>query len=469
MRASRSCSSASGCRHAPPSPRCAAPCWDPSPRRDERTGPLHRASARRPEGRPVSAAADAGAGWRYGLLGAPVAFASVPLYVHLPHHYAQTLGWPLAALGTLLLASRLADALIDPLLGRWVDRLHARSPGRVLAFGAGAAVVMALTMWLLFFPPWPAALQWPGAALTLLLACASASALAIAHQGWGARLGGDALQRGRIVAWREGLGLAGVLAASVTPELAGYAASLALCALLLGMGWWAWTAAPRPQPVAAADAGDWRRPWQQAAFRRLLAVFALNGIASAIPATLVLFYIADRLQAAAPWPGLLLAAYFGAAAAALPLWLRAVARWGLARSWMAGMGLSILAFIGAAALDAGDAPWFLAVCLAAGAALGADLALPGALLSGVIGRAGDRGRHDGAYVGWWQVVTKLNLALAAGAVLPLLAALGYQPGERDPAALAWLAAVYALLPCALKALAALLLWRLWAAHPEDLA
>ena len=34
---------------------------------------------------------------------------------------------------------------------------------------------------------------------------------------------------------------------------------------------------------------------------------------------LVLFFIADRLQADAPWPGLLLAAYFGAAAAGLPL------------------------------------------------------------------------------------------------------------------------------------------------------
>lgn len=416
--------------------------------------------------------AAAASGWRYGLLGAPVAFASVPLYVHLPHHYAGALDWPLAAVGTLLLASRLADAAIDPLLGRWVDRLHARGPRAVQAFGAAAGALMLALLVLLFFPPWDAAWRWPATTLALLGACAAASALAVAHQSWGTRLGGTAAQRGRVVAWREGLGLAGVLAASVLPEAGGLGALLAGCGALLLAGLWGWWASPPPPatPVAAdTPAGDWRAPWRQPAFRRLLAVFALNGIASAIPATLVLFFIADRLQAAAPWPGLLLAAYFGAAALGLPLWLRAVSRWGLARGWLAGMALSIAAFAGAAGLQAGDAPWFLAVCLAAGAALGADLALPGALLTGVIDRAGDRGRHDGAYLGWWQVATKLNLALAAGAVLPLLAGLGYQPGQTEPEGLRWLGLAYAALPCALKALAAgLLAWH-WHHRPEDLS
>ena len=131
--------------------------------------------------------------------------------------------------------------------------------------------------------------------------------------------------------------------------------------------------------------------------------------------------------------------------------------------------LSIAAFAGAAALQAGDAPGFLAVCLGAGLALGADLALPGALLTGVIDRAGHRGRHDGAYLGWWQVATKLNLALAAGTVLPLLALLGYQPGQTDPEGLRWLGLAYAALPCTLKALAAgLLAWH-WHQRPEDLS
>ncbi len=86
--------------------------------------------------------------------------------------------------------------------------------------------------------------------------------------------------------------------------------------------------------------------------------------------------------------------------------------------------------------------------------MGSDLVLPGALLAGLIARAGDRGRAEGGYFGWWAFATKLNLALAAGLALPLLGWLGYVPGARDAGAAGVLTAAYCLLPCALKALAA---------------
>ena len=71
---------------------------------------------------------------------------------------------------------------------------------------------------------------------------------------------------------------------------------------------------------------------------------------------------------------------------------------------------------------------------------------------------GGTGAESGAYFGIWNLVTKLNLALAAGIALPLLAALGYEPGARDADALASLSFVYALVPVVLKVLAALFLW-----------
>ncbi|MDZ4355302.1 MAG: MFS transporter, partial [Variovorax sp.] len=38
-------------------------------------------------------------GLRYGMLGLPLAFVALPLYVILPNHYARAFGAPLALLG----------------------------------------------------------------------------------------------------------------------------------------------------------------------------------------------------------------------------------------------------------------------------------------------------------------------------------------------------------------------------------
>ena len=138
----------------------------------------------------------------------------------------------------------------------------------------------------------------------------------------------------------------------------------------------------------------------------------------------------------------------------MPLWVRLVPRLGLARTWLAGMGLSVAVFIWAATLGTGDVWPFLVVCALSGIALGTDLSLPGAMLAGLVGQLGARGQREGAYFGWWNFATKLNLALAAGLALPLLALFGYVPGARDPAALQTLTIAYCLLPCVLKLLAA---------------
>ena len=403
-------------------------------------------------------------GLRYGMLGLPLAFVALPLYVLLPNHYARDFGVPLAALGLVLLGARLVDALIDPLLGRLSDRLHARSPSAVLAFGAAAAALLALGFGLLFFPQWlvdPArnGVLLATAAVLLVLTYAGYSALSITHQAWGAMLGGDAAQRSRIVGWREGLGLVGVVIASVVPTLAGLPVMVGVFVLMLAAGWALWTQAPRPRTPARHAAADLQLPFRRPAFRRLLAVFVLNGIASAIPATLVLFFVQDRLQAPESLQPAFLGSYFVCAALSIPVWLRLVPKFGLARTWLAGMALSIVVFAAASGMGAGDAMPFLAVCALSGMALGTDLVLPGALLAGVLADAGEP-QHAGAYFGWWNFATKLNLALAAGLALPLLGLAGYTPGARDAQALQALTVAYCLLPCLLKLAAAAALWQL---------
>ena len=407
-------------------------------------------------------------GLRYGGLGLPLAFVALPLYVVLPDHYGAALGVPLGWLGAVLLGARLLDAWIDPWIGRRVDGLFAHSPRRAFRVAAVFAALLALAFAALFHPPVvgvPALLAW--CAGWLVLACLCYSVVGVIHQAWGARLGGSEGQRGSIVAWREGLALAGVLLASVLPGLGGFGLSAAVLAIALAVGlallrgapWRATARAPATVPAALSA------PLADPAFRRLLAIYLVNGIASAVPATLVLFFVRDRLEAPAFAP-LFLAAYFAAAALAMPLWLRAVGRFGLARSWFAAMLLAVGVFAGAGLLGPGDVVAYAAVCIASGAALAADLVVPGALLAGIVQRSAGAGRMEGAFVGWWNFATKLNLALAAGLSLPALQVFGYAPGARDAAALQALTLAYCALPCALKLAAAALLHRLWIRHPD---
>ena len=88
----------------------------------------------------------------YGLLGLPLAFVALPLYVVLPHHYATTLGLPLASVGALLMLVRLLDAAAEPLLGRWSDHLYQGPLRMVLWVAGGSALVQLLGLAGLFFP-----------------------------------------------------------------------------------------------------------------------------------------------------------------------------------------------------------------------------------------------------------------------------------------------------------------------------
>ena len=394
-------------------------------------------------------------GLRYGLLGLPLAFVALPLYVILPNYYAREFGVPLAALGSLLLGARLFDAFIDPWLGRVSDRLFSRSSVLLVRASSAAALFLALGFAALFFPPVRGDVLLAWALAALLVTYVAYSFVSVAHQSWGARLGGDELVRSQVVSWREGLGLVGVLLASVLPVVAGLGVTTAVLCLGLVAGMWAWSRGPRPAVQSAAhQAVSMWLPFSRPGFRALLAVFMVNGIASAIPATLVLFFIQDKLQAPKAMEAAFLGAYFLTAALSMPVWLRLVARFGLWRVWLAGMLLAVAVFVFAATLGAGDVVGFMVVCALSGIALGADLAAPSALLAGLIAKSGDQGANEGAYFGWWNFATKLNLALAAGLSLPFLGLFGYSPGARSAEALQALVLAYCVLPCALKLIAA---------------
>jgi len=401
----------------------------------------------------------------YAVFGMPLAMVALPVYVLVPKFYADLTGLALGIIGAILLGARLLDAFVDPLLGAWVDagRRH-RSYLRPILL---ALAPLAVGFTLLFVPPadltGTAAAIWLAA--TLIAAYLGYSLASIAYQAWGAELAHDDAGRARVTTWREAAGLIGVLLAAIVPYafgMRGLIARLAL-ALLLAVTLLV-HAAPRPAPARAYESvNPWRAvlvPLGTSRLRWLLAVFIANGIAAAIPASLVLFFIADRLHLESQ-SGVFLALYFLAGALSMPAWAWLARRWSLHAVWLVGMVAAVAAFVWAYRLGACDVTAFAVICVMSGAALGADLALPPALLARVIDANGHGGSREGTYFGLWNLVNKLNLALAAGIALPVLESLGYREGSRDAAALDALSIAYALLPCALKLAAAALLLFAW--------
>jgi len=152
----------------------------------------------------------------------------------------------------------------------------------------------------------------------------------------------------------------------------------------------------------------------------------------------------------------LLLLFFLAAAGAAPVWGTLAERFGAKPVLLAAMVLAIAAFAGAAFLGAGDVGWFALVCLASGAAMGADLTLLPAIFANRMAKIAPSAAEG---FGLWSFVSKFTLALAAAALLPMLERAGFVAGaaEMPEGAITLLVLLYAVVPCVLKLIAIALL------------
>ncbi|WP_209017578.1 MFS transporter [Roseibium aggregatum] len=394
----------------------------------------------------------------YSLMAFPLAFAGLPIYLNAPDFYAVVLQQPLAALGSILLALRLIDALQDPLIGDLSDRFHEQ---RTWILGAGT-ILLGVGFWMLFHPLNAYPLLWFAA--SVLICTTGFSIVSINFQALGGLWRVQARERTRITASREAFGLLGLLTAAILPQLlirfgdtaaAFHWLTLAYLPLLAAAYWvltgWLKTA-PLDRYPPDRSTLRWKLLFRSRWRRVFFGLLFLNGFASAIPAVLVLFFIRDRLGGEA-YAGAFLLTYFLAGVLSMPLWTLFARALGKLRAWQLSMGLAIATFFWAAFLQEGDFLLYGLVCAFSGLALGADLALPPAILADHIeddGRQGETARLFSVMT----LLSKSALAVATGLALPLLALFGYQPAAPMTAGVALsLSLIYAGLPCLLKTVA----------------
>ncbi len=386
---------------------------------------------------------------RVSLYALMLAAAGIPLYIHLPRFAAVNLGIGLGVIGTVLLVIRLVDLIQDPLIGWAIDRW----PRAQALFATLAALGLSVGFPLLFSLPDGAKLSVLVSVLILLFSAYSLGTILLYGRSATLAKRADAKDLMTLAAYREGGQLAGVVLAASAPALfvafgasaQGYPAFglflgvLAIVTLVVTFPIWQRTPITG-QGLSLTGLG-------QSGALRLLALALINSLPVAITSTLFLFFVEDRLQLPGK-AGPLLILFFLSAGASVPLWARLSNRIGPKQTLMIAMPLAIAGFIGAASLSAGNLTGFALICLASGAALGADMVVLPAMFSVALTRAG---LNASAAFGIWSFAGKLGLALAAFFTLPLLERSGFTPGQTNSAAaLQTLNLAYAVLPCILK-------------------
>jgi Na+/melibiose symporter-like transporter len=381
------------------------------------------------------------------------------------------MGLPVAAVGGALFAIRLLDAASDPLFGWLADRWNSVG-GRRRGFFLASIPMTAGAAFMLFWPPQTIGLGYLlvwGGLLSLGFTWSS-----LPYTAWGAELSNDYAERTRIAAFREGATLIGTLSAISLPFAVGTAgansadglkAVSVLVAVLLPLtGLAAFVFVPEPVNRSTREFGlmqslifmSRNRP-----FLRLIAAFLLNGFANAIPATLFLYFVSERLGAPA-WRGPFLLLYFACAVLGVPLAVKAARRWSKHKAWSGAMAATCAIFGISGFLGDGDLVAFGAICVCTGLLLGFDLVLPPSMQADVIDNdtAVSGSQRSGMYFAAWALATKLSLAAAVGVVFPLLSVFGFDPAQdrSSPDALKGLSTLYAWAPIVPKLAAIGLMW-----------
>ena len=413
----------------------------------------------------------------YGFLALPLAFAGLPLYIHIPDFYTREMGLGLASAGIILMALRVADAVQDPLIGYISDK---SATLQKIVIAIGILALLSGMGALLAGPPSfvPVAYWFAGSAgLTALgLSMVNINLVMI-----GSFWGGNEAVRGRASGMREGLSLVGMLLASILPSILMLSVSkvaafqifyivfsVFLVTAALAFSYFYKNLHRHIAPASKEGRAGVKIPVRFFLKNKsFIGACFLTHIAASFPAVLFLYFVTDYLGAGDK-AGLFLFLYFVSGAGFMPVWLKLAGRYSAERAWFISMLLAIASFSWAFSLVAGDIIQFGIICILSGAALGADLAFPPVMLARRLNVQGGEAYATQAYA-VLNLIPKIALALGTGFTFLMLDKAGFLPSRLNTPDVLWtLAALYALVPCLVKAASAYLIFNLKNGATDDI-
>lgn len=390
-------------------------------------------------------------GFALGSLGSGV-YSTVPT-VLLLFYCTEILRIPPAFAATIVFIPKAWAIVWDPFVGGWSDR--SRAPGgRRAPFILAGTLGVALTFALLFNAPASTTAITGGYVMLVyfVMACAY-SLFAVPYVAVPAEITEIASERETLMAWRMGTAMVGVLiGAGIAPYLvslggggrAGYRVMALVIALTCGLAMLRTYFTVRRYHTR--DAGDVPPPQSLLAGMRLVAknsdyvrlwlCYLVSMSGAGLITAMVPYYVTHVLHRPEADTGTALFALLGGTIVSIPLWSRAMKRWG---GW-APLVVAIALYAAFAAVFA-FVPSTLAfslqvlLFLALGFPFAGLQLLPFTLLAHIAHAEAAKGaRQEGLYTGIWTAGEKLALAIGPALAGGGLALSGYVSGASQQSA-----------------------------------
>ena len=456
----------------------------------------------------------------------PLSLVGLPLVAYVPAIYADSDGFSLTLglVGLMITLSRFTDVITDPIIGFWSDKIRTRW-GRRKPFVVAGTPIYALGVWLLFVPPVTfSETTWFGQTFnfgyiylftTVALVYLGSTIKDLPYAAWGAELSHNYHERTRITSWREGFSVSGALIAAFTPAIIlffGYTKpvdavwflSIIMSVIMPLFILNAVLSVPEYEVIETTKKLPLRESLKivvtNKPYMRLIAIFILSSLGSAMTASLAFFFVKHLLLAGDLF-GLYIAPYYLSTVIGIPVWLWLSKKIGKAKavmiavfwftffailvpvvaitpqSWYDAFEIPrVLAWLPAEAhqvvverfegTDTGKFLFFIILMCGKGSAIGAFSAIPASMAADVIDvdTAQTGLKRAGAYFSIWSMTRKMAFALGVTIGTTIVTLAGFD-SLADPLnttnswfSLMVLTCVYSILPALFKILTVPLLW-----------
>jgi GPH family glycoside/pentoside/hexuronide:cation symporter len=391
----------------------------------------------------------------YGAPAVGIGYMSLLLSLYVMKFATDVLLIAPVVMGLIFSASRIWDAVSDPIAGYLSDRTRS-SLGRRRSWFVVSVIPLGITFVMVFSPPD----SLSGTALTTWMAVAiigfytALTILFVPHLSLGAELSSDYHERTRLFGMRHAFYTAGSILALVSMQFLINAESRSEAEIRAISAQQSWIAVVVMAAlilyavVKLRERTDFERPNTSGPFqairdvlanphaRLLYAVWFIENIGTSAIGALTL-YVTAYIVGAPQWAPAIILCYMIPSSVGVPAWLALSRRWGKIRAWriaMVGTGVSFGGMFGMLMFESVDArlAWIMCGAVLAGFSAAGGGSIGPSVQSDVVDydelKTGQR--KEGSYYAAWNFVNKSALGvilLLTGFVLELSGFVPNQP------------------------------------------